>query len=77
MSKIVTLQGMRYKAHSPSLFELEGFPVVVTMGVDRRWYVWSEEDLEKKGFKVGAKTFDTRDAAAAIVNDAFKQAGTG
>ena len=60
----MTLSGLRYIPHSPSLFELQGYPIALIMDQDRRWHIWNNGTLQ-------SQTCNSREQAAQVVADAF------
>ena len=42
---ITQLAGLRFKAHSPSLYQLEGEELALIMDESRRWYIWCRGKL--------------------------------
>jgi hypothetical protein len=68
----ITLAGMEYRCHSPSLFEL-----IVSPGHEAPWLGCAGPGTWRIGSALswGARTFSSRQEAAQLIRDAFEKAG--
>ena len=62
--KRLTLSGLPWTAYSPSVYELQGYPLRLVFD-GRAWYLGFNDIFE------GARAWPSRDAAAAAIAAAF------